>query len=91
MAKRRQIRVSAVQGCSDVLNTFVNDCECREPSHMTWYKETGQVIYAHRPFGPAELSSSKSTIMPNLQAVNYPEAGHKLNFTINMFVFSGMV
>ncbi|MBP8606335.1 MAG: hypothetical protein KBI46_10930, partial [Phycisphaerae bacterium] len=30
-------------GCSDVLSTFVTDCRCRKPSHMSWYKEKGQV------------------------------------------------
>ena len=43
MIHERRYNAVHVKGCSGGLNSFLNDCGCRKPSHMSWYKEKGQV------------------------------------------------
>ncbi len=50
MMRQIQYNQSNEVGCSDVLSTFVTDCRCRKPSHMSWYKEKGQVMIIQDKF-----------------------------------------
>ena len=43
MIHEKRYNAARVKGCSGGLNSIVNDCGCRKPSHRSWYKEMGQI------------------------------------------------
>jgi len=45
MMRETQYNQSNEVGCSGVLNTCKNDCGHRKSSHLSWYKEKGQVSF----------------------------------------------